>query len=156
MAVGEVANERGGNGLQETEEGAEGAAEEDDVVARVDGAGEGGLVAVEAGEDALEKGRGLGGVCGRGAGFAVTVELEELREEREDEGEGDLARGRGQFSATAKRAASFTYKVEEERDGNDSQNAFARLGLECPGGGSCCYCCCHCCGPALTVEFRVT
>lgn len=51
MAVGEPADEWGGDGLAEGEEGAEGAAEEDDVVAVVDGAGEGVFVGVEQGQD---------------------------------------------------------------------------------------------------------
>lgn len=56
MLVGEVADEGRGNGLEEGVEGAEGAAEEDNVVAGVDGLGEGGLVGVEAAEDAGEEG----------------------------------------------------------------------------------------------------
>ena len=84
MPVGEGADDRGGDGLAKGEEGAEGAAEEDDVVAVVYGDGEGGLVAVEGGEDAGEQ-RGLGG-----GEFAGAVEFEEGGEEREDEGEGDL------------------------------------------------------------------
>lgn len=40
MFVGETADDRCGKGLEEGEEGAEGAAEEDDVVAGIDGFGE--------------------------------------------------------------------------------------------------------------------
>lgn len=46
MGVGEAADDGGGDGLAEGEEGAEGAAEEDDVVFGGDGAGEGGFVGV--------------------------------------------------------------------------------------------------------------
>lgn len=123
-----MTDERGGDGLKQAEEGAEGAAEEDDVVTRVNGAGEGGLVAVEAGEDALEEGRGLGCVCGGGAGFAVAVELEELREEGENEGKGDLGRGPDQYSSPTRRGVqALAYKVEEEGDGDHPQDASARL-----------------------------
>lgn len=91
MLVGEVADDGGGDGLEEGEEGAEGAAEEDNVVAGVDGAGKGGLVGVQVAEDVGEEGLGavLGGV---GGGFDVAVELEEVGEQGQDEGEGDLWR----------------------------------------------------------------
>lgn len=46
MFVGEAAYDWGGEGLEEGEEGAEGAPEEDDVVAGVDGFGEGVFVGV--------------------------------------------------------------------------------------------------------------
>lgn len=46
MFVGEAADDRGGEGLEEGEEGAEGAAEEDDVVVGGDGGGEGVFVGV--------------------------------------------------------------------------------------------------------------
>lgn len=79
------------------EERAHGAAQQHNVVARVDAAGKGGLVAVEAAEDlAQQRGRAM---AGQGRGLAVAVELEELGEERQDKGEGDLPRdasvGRG-------------------------------------------------------------
>jgi hypothetical protein len=48
-----VADDGGGEGLEEGEEGAEGSAEEDDVIAWVDGAGEGVFVGVEVVEDAV-------------------------------------------------------------------------------------------------------
>lgn len=73
--------------MEEGEEGAEGAAEEDDVVAVVDGSCEGVFVGVQAGDDAAE---GCWGGGGGGGGFEVAVEFEELGEEGEDECEGDL------------------------------------------------------------------
>jgi hypothetical protein len=75
--------------LQEGKQTAQGAAEEDDVIARVDGAGEGGFVGVEIGEDAREEGFGLGRGA-LGGSFGVAVELEELGEQGENECEGEL------------------------------------------------------------------
>jgi hypothetical protein len=69
--------------LTEAEERAHRSAEKDDVIAVVDGFGEGVLVGIEDGEDAGEE-------CVRRGGFEVAVEFEEFGEEREDEGEGDL------------------------------------------------------------------
>jgi hypothetical protein len=83
MRVAYAANYGRGDGLAEGEERAHCAAEEDDVVAVVDGAGEGVFVGVEGGEDAGEEGVG-------GGDFEVAVEFEEFGEEGEDEGEGDL------------------------------------------------------------------
>lgn len=59
--------------MEEGEEGAQGAAEEDDVVAGGDGAGERGFVGVEGGEYAIEEGVG-------GGGFEGAVEFEEVGE----------------------------------------------------------------------------
>lgn len=77
------------NGLAQREQGAEGSAEEDNVIAVVDGFGEGVFVGVEGCEDACEDG---GVAAGEGGGFEVAVEFEELGEEGEDECEGDLER----------------------------------------------------------------
>lgn len=57
-------------------------------MSRINRTGEGSLVSVEAAEDRLEERRGAIGV--ELGAFVVAVELEELREQREDEGEGDL------------------------------------------------------------------
>jgi hypothetical protein len=62
--------------LEEREQGSECAAQEDDVVAIVDGTRKGVLVCIEAVED-LSKGR-VGASFGR---FVVPVEFEELRVE---------------------------------------------------------------------------
>lgn len=86
VLVGEGADYGGSDGLEEGEERAESSAEEHDVVAIIDGLREGILVGVQAGEDAVEDGVG-GGICG----FVVAVELKELREQRKDECEGNLA-----------------------------------------------------------------
>jgi hypothetical protein len=83
MRVAHAANDGRGDGLAEGEERAHGAAEQDDVVAVVDGAGEGVFVGVEGGEDAGEESVG-------GGDLEVAVEFEEFGEEGEDEGEGDL------------------------------------------------------------------
>ena len=69
--------------MAEGEEGAQSAAEEDDVVAVVDGFGEGVLIRIEGVEDSGKEGVGPGV-------FEVAVEFEEFGEEGEDEGEGDL------------------------------------------------------------------
>lgn len=53
MSIGETADERGCDGLEEGEEGAQCAAEEDDIIARVDWFGEGVLVRVEIVKDAV-------------------------------------------------------------------------------------------------------
>lgn len=52
MAIAQRTDDRGCDGLQEGEQRAEGAAEEDDVIARAYGAGEGVLVGVQGAEDA--------------------------------------------------------------------------------------------------------
>ena len=83
LSIGDAADDGRSNGLTEAEERAHRSAEEDDVIAVVDGFGEGVLVGVEDGEDAGEQG-------GAGGGFEVAVEFEEFGEEWEDEGEGDL------------------------------------------------------------------
>lgn len=82
MAIGEVADNRRCEGLEQREEGAEGTAEQDDVVPRIDGAGKGILVGIEVVEDAIQE-RIRGGILG-------AVKGKERGEEREDEGEGDL------------------------------------------------------------------
>ena len=58
MAVGEVADDWRGEGLEEGEERAQGSAEEGDVIAGVDGTGKGVFVGVEIVEDAVEEGVG--------------------------------------------------------------------------------------------------
>lgn len=86
VAVRERANYGGCDGLEEREKRAEGPAEEYDVIAVVDGLRERVLVGIEAGEDAREDGRR----CVVLRGFVVAVELEELGEKGENEGEGYL------------------------------------------------------------------
>lgn len=71
-----MTDERGGDGLEQTEEGAKSAAEENDIIAGVDGASESGLVAVQTGQDRLEEGGGAGCVCDLRADLAVAVEFE--------------------------------------------------------------------------------
>ena len=82
MTIGQRADNGRGDGLAQGEEGAEGAAEEDDVVAVVDGAGEAVLVRVEEGE-------GVGEDCGRGGrgvrGVDRAIEFEQFGEEGQDE-----------------------------------------------------------------------
>lgn len=56
MAVGEASDEGGSNGLEEREEGAQSAAQEDNVIAGVDGLRKGVLVRVEVVEDAVQEG----------------------------------------------------------------------------------------------------
>lgn len=58
MAVGEVADDWGCEGLEQGEERAQGSAEEGDVIAGVDGTGKGVFVGVEIVEDAVEEGVG--------------------------------------------------------------------------------------------------
>ena len=53
-----MADDWGGEGLEEGEERAQGSAEEGDVIAGVDGAGKGVFVGVEIVEDAVEEGVG--------------------------------------------------------------------------------------------------
>lgn len=65
------------------------AAEEDNVVSRVDGALESGLVPVKVRDDRLQQACRFIVRDGR-RGFVVAVVLEELWEEREDKGEGYL------------------------------------------------------------------
>lgn len=59
ISVGEGADDGGCDGLEEGEERAQGAAEEDNVIAGVDGAGKGGFVGVEVAEDPGQEGRGM-------------------------------------------------------------------------------------------------
>ena len=71
--------------MEEGEEGAEGAAEEDDIVTVVYRAGKGAFVGIEGGENGVEK---CGGGCGRGRGcFEVAIEFKELREQGKNESE---------------------------------------------------------------------
>lgn len=56
MCIRQVTDYRGHNGLEQGKEGAESSAEENDVIARVDGAGEGVLVGIQVMEDAIEEG----------------------------------------------------------------------------------------------------
>lgn len=58
MAIGEVADDWSGEGLEEGEERAQGSTEEDNVIAGVDGASKGVFVGVEIVEDAVEEGVG--------------------------------------------------------------------------------------------------
>lgn len=58
MTVGKVADDWGSEGLEEGEERAQGSAEEDDVIAGLDGAGKGVFVGVEIVEDAVKEGVG--------------------------------------------------------------------------------------------------
>lgn len=114
MAIGEVADDWRGEGLEEREEGAQGTAEQDDVVARVDGAGKGILVGIEVVEDAIEKGI-RGGILG-------AVEGEERWEEREDEGEGDL--GSHEQLEGWRGSEVNTYQIQQQRDHHDLQDLF--------------------------------
>lgn len=66
--------------MAEREDRAQCASKEDDVVAVVDWLAKAVLVRVQAGEYLREEGLGL--LC-----FDIAVELEQLREQREDEGE---------------------------------------------------------------------
>ena len=75
--------------MEEGEEGAERAAEEDDVVAVVDWSCKGVFVRVEDVEDVAEEGDAAVGLVG----FEVAVVFEEFGEEREDECEGYLVGG---------------------------------------------------------------
>nr|POE65292.1 hypothetical protein CFP56_34959 [Quercus suber] len=86
VSVRHDADDGRGNRLAQREERAEGSSQQHDVIAIVDRLLEAVLVGVQAIEDAGEDGV----VIGR---FEVAVELEELGEERENEGEGDLGRG---------------------------------------------------------------
>lgn len=135
MFVGEVADEGRGNGLEEGVERAEGAAKEDNVVAGVDGLGEGRLVGVEAAEDAGEE-----GVVGIGTSFGVAVELEELGEEGEDEGEGYLERERGGCVSVSQVCllrvdwegeTGWTYQVKQQGDEDDLEHLLAGAGVNC-------------------------
>lgn len=85
MFVRQVADNRGRNGLEQREQASEGSAQEHDVVSRIDRLRKGLLVGVEIAQDAGEQ-----RVLRVRARLAVAVELEELREEGQDEGEGDL------------------------------------------------------------------
>ena len=71
--------------MEEGEEGAEGAAKEDDVVAVADGARERAFVGVKTEEDAVED-----GVAGLIGNFEVAVEFKEFGIQGKDECEGDL------------------------------------------------------------------
>lgn len=85
MLVREGADQGRGDGLAEGEERSESAAEQDNVVARVDGLGKRVLVGIEAGEDLGEDRVGV-------ARLVVAVKLDELGEQGQDEGEGYLER----------------------------------------------------------------
>lgn len=85
--VGQAADEGRGDGLEEGEERAQRAAQEDDIIAGVDGLCERVLVRVQVVEDAVEEGR-------RG-GVPVEIEVEQGGEEGEDESEGNLRREGG-------------------------------------------------------------
>lgn len=74
------------------EERAQGSAQKDYVMARIDGPRKGGLVAVQAAENLLEQSRRAS--TERRGGFAVAVEFEEPGEKWEDKGEGGLRGGR--------------------------------------------------------------
>lgn len=80
MAVGEGADQRGREGLEEGKERAESAAQEDDVMPGGRGESEGGLVRIEVGEDGIEEGVRVGG-----SGLEGAVEGEEGWKEWEDE-----------------------------------------------------------------------
>ena len=67
--------------MKEGKEGAEGAAEEDNVISIADGARERLLVRIEPSEDAIEE--GVGGL----RGLEIAVEFEKLWEEGKDESE---------------------------------------------------------------------
>lgn len=71
------------------EERAHGSTEQDDIISRVYRPGEGCFISVQSAEDLLKEGWR---VCAQGGCLAVAVEFEKLRKEREDEGEGDLAK----------------------------------------------------------------
>jgi ribosomal protein L5 len=68
--------------LKKGEEGAEGASEEDNVVFGVDRDGKGLFVGIEIVYDSIQQ------RCG--ARIEVSIERKQRREERKDEGEGDL------------------------------------------------------------------
>ena len=72
MAVGEASDEGGSNGLEEREEGAQSTAQEDNVIAGVDGLRKGILVRVKVVEDAVQE-----GVWG---GILVAVEAQQRGE----------------------------------------------------------------------------
>lgn len=79
MAVGEMADDGGSNRLEKGEQTSECAAQQDDVISRVDGARKGGLVGIQVAEYVGEQGLGWRGRC-IGGGFGISVELEELGE----------------------------------------------------------------------------
>lgn len=81
--VGQGANYGRDNGLAEGEERAQGASEQDNVVAVVDGPFEAVFVGVQAVEH-------LGQHSGIGLGLDIAVELKQLGEQGQDEGEGNL------------------------------------------------------------------
>lgn len=82
VLVGEPADDRRGDGLQQREERAQRAAQQDNVISGIDRLGEGVLVGVEVVEDAVQE--------GGWRGVALAVEVEQGGEEGEDKGEGDL------------------------------------------------------------------
>lgn len=84
MFVGQRSNDGTCNGLAEREERAECAAEEDNVVAVVDWLRKGILVGIQEVKCVCEnRGRGRIGILS----ILYAVKLEELRKQREDEGE---------------------------------------------------------------------
>lgn len=91
MLIRKMSDDWGGNGLEEGEKRAQSTTEEDNIIARIDGSGEGRLVGIEVAQDMGEDSLGvlLGGIRG---GFGVAVELEEPGEQRQDEGKGYLWR----------------------------------------------------------------
>lgn len=115
-----------GKGGYPREEAAQGATEQDDVISGVDGARKRGLVGVEVAENAREQRLG-----GRGGGVErsldTAVELEELREQREDESEGDLGTAESASSAGNQwqDRLRVTYQVQQQRNENDPQDPFA-------------------------------
>jgi len=113
--------------LADREEGAEGAAEEDGVVAGGDWARKRGFVAVQGGEDAREDGgRGAGGEKGL-LGFEGAVEVDKFGEEGEDEGEGDLKGSDGLVVSwwVERGHGRETHEIEEEGDEEDAEDLFA-------------------------------
>ena len=114
--------------MTEAEERAHGSAEQNDVIAVVDGFGEGVLVGVEDGEDAGEEGV-------RRGGFEVAVEFEEFGEEREDEGEGDLD-GVVNGYISQQCLVRVTYEIEEEGYHEYSEDLFPLRRRDWR-------CCCH-------------
>lgn len=80
ILVGEVSNNGRCDGLEKREQGAEGSAEQNDVIAGVDRSGKGGLVGIQITQDVGEESLGMV-VRGVGGGFDVAVEFEELGEE---------------------------------------------------------------------------
>lgn len=71
-------------------QGAHCAAEQDNVVAGLDRARKRRLVAIEAADDALQQGRRA--AIEESGSFAIAIEFEQAREERQDECEGDLSK----------------------------------------------------------------